>query len=163
MKIVYPGSFDPITLGHVEVVDRALRLFDEVTFLVASSSTKPSFFTFEERKDLIHSVFKNDKRVKVEVASGLTTDFLKKNQLRFILRALRNSNDYEYEKQMGHYNYSLNNEVETVYLFARPGKEFLSSSGVKEIFRHSKNLERDLSEFVPLEVIKAFIDKRDLK
>lgn len=159
MKVVYPGSFDPITFGHVEVVERALKLFSEVTFLVANSSQKPSFFTFEERKALIKAVFKNDPRITVQVANGLTTDFLKDNGYKFILRALRNSNDYEYEKHMGQYNSSLFADCETVYLFARPGKEFISSSGVKEVFRHSKNIEKDLLEFIPSEVIQAFKQK----
>lgn len=159
MKAVYPGSFDPLTFGHIEVVKRALKLFSEVTFLLAHSKQKPAFFSVDERKSFITAAFNSDSRVKVEVADGLTTDFLKKHNQKIILRALRNSNDYEYEKQMAEYNFHLYPECETVYLFSKSDKEFLSSSGVKEVFKHNG----ELKNFVPPEVIAAFNLKRGLK
>jgi pantetheine-phosphate adenylyltransferase len=152
---VYPGSFDPITNGHIDLVDRTLAFVDKVVIAVADHSRKNLLFTTEERVGLIMSIYSKNKNVEVDRFSGLLVDYLKKKQINIILRGLRAVSDFEYEFQMVLANRRLNRKVETVFLM--PGEEFvfISSSIVKEI----AGLKGDVSMFVPDVVSSALREK----
>lgn len=130
---VYPGSFDPITMGHVDIITRICRVFDEVIVLVAHSNQKNSLFTPEERKELIEVTFKNLSNMKVDISSGLTVDYMKKHNSHVIVRGLRAVVDFEYEMTMASINHKLDADIETMLVFARPEFYYISSRGVKEV------------------------------
>lgn len=149
MKIaVCPGSFDPITLGHLDVVERACVLFDKVIVLVMSNSSKKSAFTVEERIDLIKKCVKLP-NVEVDTYSGLLVDYAKIANANAIVKGLRAVSDFDYEFQQALINKSLNPEVETVFIPARGENMFLSSSMVKEVC----SLNGDISPYVPKEIV----------
>ncbi len=130
---VYPGSFDPITLGHVDIIQRLSLVFEKVIVLVAKSSTKPGLFTPEERKALIQKTLKDFKNVQVDIFEGLTVDYLKKEKAKVIVRGLRAVVDFEYEMTMASMNKKLEPEIETMLMFAAPEYYYISSRGVKEV------------------------------
>ena len=145
MKIaICPGSFDPITLGHLDIIERAADIFDEVIVLVASNSTKNTLFTAEERRQLIERCVKSE-RISVDIDDGLLVDYAKKKGVAAIVKGLRAMSDFEYEFQQALTNKSLYPEAETVFLCARGENMFLSSSMVKEVC----TLGGDISSFVP--------------
>ena len=149
MKIaVCPGSFDPITLGHLDVVERACELFDKVIVLVMSNSSKKSAFTVEERIDLIKKCVKLP-NIEVDTYSGLLVDYAKIANANAIVKGLRAVSDFDYEFQQALINKSLNPEVETVFIPARGENMFLSSSMVKEVC----SLNGDISPYVPKEIV----------
>jgi pantetheine-phosphate adenylyltransferase len=152
---VYPGSFDPITRGHVDLIERSLEFVDKVIVAVADHSRKNLLFTTEERVKLIETVYCKSKRVEVDKFDGLLVDYLKKKRINIILRGLRAVSDFEYEFQMALTNRKLNSRIETVFLM--PGEEFffISSSLVKEI----AGLKGDVSMFVP-EVVSSALRKK---
>lgn len=152
---VYPGSFDPITRGHVDLIERSLEFVDKVIVAVADHSRKNLLFTTEERVKLIETVYCESKRVEVDKFDGLLVDYLKKKRINIILRGLRAVSDFEYEFQMALTNRKLNSKIETVFLM--PGEEFffISSSLVKEI----AGLKGDVSMFVP-EVVSSALRKK---
>ena len=148
MKIaICPGSFDPITLGHLDIIERAADIFDEVIVLVASNSTKNTLFTAEERRQLIERCVKSE-RISVDIDDGLLVDYAKKKGVAAIVKGLRAMSDFEYEFQQALTNKSLYPEAETVFLCARGENMFLSSSMVKEVCK----LGGDISSFVPEEI-----------
>jgi pantetheine-phosphate adenylyltransferase len=152
---VCPGSFDPVTLGHIDIVERAADIFDEVIVLVMSNSTKSSsLFTIEERIDFINRCVTNS-NVKVDTYNGLLVEYAKQKGAVAIVKGLRALSDFEYEFQQALTNKSLNPDVETVFLTTRGKNMFLSSSMVKEVCR----LGGDISSFVP-ECITEDIYKR---
>lgn len=130
---VYPGSFDPITMGHVDIINRIAPFYDQVTVLVAQSSQKQSLFTAEERKDLIERSLSHLKNVNVDIFGGLTVDYMKKHEAQVIVRGLRAVVDFEYEMTMANMNKKLAPEIETLLVFASPEYYYISSRGVKEI------------------------------
>lgn len=149
MKIaICPGSFDPITLGHLDVIERANELFDKVIVLVMSNSAKNSAFTVEERIELIKKCIKLP-NVEVDTFSGLLVDYAKLVDATAIVKGLRAVSDFDYEFQQALINKSLNPEVETVFIAARSENMFLSSSMVKEVCR----LDGDISPYVPKEIV----------
>ena len=152
---VYPGSFDPITNGHIDVIKRALAFVDKVIVAVSAHSRKNLLFTTEERVGLIRAVYKKDKRIEVDSFSGLLVDYLKDKRIKLIVRGLRAVSDFEYEFQMALANRKLDGSIETVFLM--PGEEFffISSSIVKEI----ASLKGDASSMVPEVVFKALKKK----
>jgi len=152
---VYPGSFDPITNGHIDVIKRALAFVDKVIVAVSAHSRKNLLFTTEERVGLIRAVYKKDKRIEVDSFSGLLVDYLKDKRIKLIVRGLRAVSDFEYEFQMALANRKLDGSIETVFLM--PGEEFffISSSIVKEI----ASLKGDVSSMVPEVVFKALKKK----
>ena len=154
-KAIYPGTFDPITNGHVDLIKRALKLFDEVTVLVAHSGKTP-LFTVEERKDLVESCFSNEKRVRVEIHNGLLVEYAKKNKVSVILRGLRGISDFEYEFQMATMNNRMHEDLETCFLMANEKFFFINSTLVKEVFFHGG----DVQELVPPWVEKKLREKR---
>lgn len=157
-KAVYPGSFDPITKGHVDLIERASRLVDEVTVLVSVSSQKQALFSAQERIELILKSLSHLKNVKVESHEGLTTDYMKKNNIQVLVRGLRQVEDFEYERSMAQYNSSLYGSAETLLMYANPSLSFVSSRGVKEVARHAKG-EEDLVKFVPKPVIPELLKR----
>lgn len=143
-KAIFPGSFDPITLGHLDIVNRGVTLFDEVIIAIGENSSKEYMFSLEERKKFIENAFKDNPKVKVVSYQGLTTEFCKKIDVNFILRGLRNPADFEFEKAIAHTNRHLS-KVETVFLLTSTQTSFISSSIVREIIR----LEGDYKKLVP--------------
>ena len=154
-RVVYPGSFDPITLGHVDIIERLCRTFDEVVILIAQSSHKNSLFSIEERKELIRKSLNGPKNFRVDNYDGLTTDYMKKNNISLIVRGLRAVVDYEYELTMANINRQIAPEVETLLVFASPEYYFISSRAVKEVAVNGGPLEG----FVPDVVIEPLKKK----
>ncbi len=149
MKIaVYPGSFDPITLGHVDIIERISLLFDQVVVLISESSQKASLFTAEERKTLVEKALAHKKNVKVDIHSGLTVDYVKQGGTQVIVRGLRAVGDFEYEMTMAHMNRQLDASVETMIIFANPKYQYISSRGVKEVAKHQGRLQGLVPEMV---------------
>lgn len=153
---IYPGSFDPFTLGHFDILERALGLFDEVRVVIAKSSSKKSLLSFEERKDLIEKIFSADQRVTVVAWEGLLVEYARKKKIPYIVRGLRPTGDFEGEYQMASMNSKLHPEVETLFLMTSSEHNFISSSLVKEIWSH----QGDISEFVPADVL-LYLQKRE--
>lgn len=145
---IYPGTFDPLTLGHEDLVRRASRLFQEVVVAVADSRGKRPFFTLDERVAMARELLAPYANVRVEGFDGLLMDFLRRQQARIILRGLRAVSDFEYEFQMAGMNARLNPRVETVFLMASEQQHFIASRLVKEIAR----LGGDIASFVPKHV-----------
>ncbi|MFN4227612.1 MAG: pantetheine-phosphate adenylyltransferase [Candidatus Ratteibacteria bacterium] len=152
---VYPGTFDPITYGHIDVVERSLKIVDEVIIAVSEFKRKDFLFTIEERINLIREVFKNNESVKVESFNGLLVDYLKKKNIKIVIRGLRAISDFDYEFQMVLINRKLNKEIETIFLMPREEYFYISSSIVKEIAK----LNGSVSCFVPKNVEKALRKK----
>jgi len=141
---VYPGSFDPITYGHLDIIERAAALFDKVIVAVSVNSSKKPLFTIEERVEMITAECQHLKNVEVRYFSGLLVDFAVQNNACSIVRGLRAVSDFEYEFQMALTNRKLNAQLETIFLVSQPKYSFLSSSIVKEI----ASLGGDISGFV---------------
>lgn len=149
MKIaVYPGSFDPITLGHIDIIERISPLFDQLIILVSESSQKASLFSATEKKQLIEKSLKHKKNISVDIHNGLTVDYAKKNKANVIVRGLRALGDFEYEMTMAHMNRKLDSKIETMIVFANPKYQYISSRGVKEVARHQGNLDGLIPEIV---------------
>lgn len=148
MKIaVFPGSFDPLTKGHEEIIKRAIPLFDKVIIAIGTHHDKRSLFSIEERKQFIENCFKNQP-IEVKDYTGLTGSFCKEVGAKIIIRGLRNSFDFEYEKEIAHTNKLLFN-VDTLFLISDQKTSFISSSIVRDIFKHGG----DISQLVPKSVI----------
>ena len=156
-KALYPGTFDPITLGHIDIIERALNLFDEVTIAIAASETKVTIFSLEERIEQIESVFKDNKKVSVIGFSGLVVDLAKKEGVNILIRGLRAVSDFEYEFQLAGMNRQLNKKIETVFLMSDPDNQVISSKFVKEIAK----LNGKIDNFVTKSTKKAIKEKYD--
>ena len=143
-KAIFPGSFDPITLGHVDIINRGVTLFDEVIIAIGENSSKNYMFSLEERIAFIKTTFKDNPKVSVVSYSGLTIDFCKAIGVEFILRGLRNPADFEFEKAIAHTNRHLST-IETVFLLTSAKTSFISSSIVREIIRY----DGDYKKLVP--------------
>jgi pantetheine-phosphate adenylyltransferase len=155
--VIYPGSFDPLTLGHDDIVMRSLRLADRVVIAVAESSTqmKTPAFGLKERVGLISKVYANEPGVEVVAFSGLLVDFAKQHHSRVIIRGLRAVSDFEYEFQMALMNRSLSPEIEVIFMAPASNYTFLSSSLVREV----ASLGGDVSQFVPPEVLVSLVQR----
>ena len=140
-KAIFPGSFDPITLGHVDIINRGVTLFDEVIVAIGENSSKNYMFSLEERKRFIENTFKDNPKVSVVSYSGLTTDFCKEIGVEFILRGLRNPADFEFEKAIAQTNRHLST-LETVFLLTSAQTSFISSSIVREIIRFDGDYQK---------------------
>ncbi len=135
-KAVFPGSFDPITIGHVDIINRGVTLFDELIIAIGVNADKKYMFDLDERKKFIEETFKNEPKIKVMTYEGLTVDFCKKVNADFILRGLRNPADFEFEKAIAHTNRKLS-KIETVFLLTSSGKSYISSSIVRDVMRNN--------------------------
>lgn len=142
---VFPGSFDPITLGHVDLVKRSLPLFDKVIVAVGVNSKKKTFFSLQQRKDWIASVFKEEPKVSVDTFEGLTVDYCTSINADYLIRGLRNASDFDYEKTISQINNIIGHNIETIFLIAKPELSHVSSSIVREII----DAGGDVSAFLP--------------
>lgn len=137
-RALFPGSFDPITLGHYDIIKRGVKLFDEVVVAIGINSEKAYMFSLEERQRFIEEAFKDEPKVRVLTYEGLTVDFCKEIEAQFILRGLRNPADFEFEKAIAHTNRKLS-KIETVFLLTAAKTSFISSSIVREVIRYGGN------------------------
>ena len=135
IKAVYPGSFDPITNGHIYIAERAASLFDELTFSILINPQKESAFSVEERKAMAQEALSHLSNVKVDSFTGLLVDFLRKNRSRIIIRGLRALSDFEYEFQLAQMNRQLAPEIETLFIVTDASYSYLSSHAVKDTFK----------------------------
>ena len=135
-RAVFPGSFDPLTIGHYDIINRGLTLFDEIVLAIGINANKKYMFSLEQRKQFLIDAFKNEPKIKVDTYSGLTVDYCIKNDIGFILRGLRNPADFEFEKAIAHTNRKLE-KIETVFLLTSSGKSYISSSIVRDVIRNN--------------------------
>lgn len=152
---VYPGSFDPITLGHIDIIKRIAKLYDEVVVLVAHSSDKSSLFSVKERVDLIKKSLGKLSNVRVDSHQGLTVDYARKVGAQVLVRGLRAVVDFEYELSMGNINKTISPEIETILIFASPEYYFISSRMVKDVVKNGGPVE----DLVPKPVIQPLKKK----
>ena len=146
-KAIFPGSFDPLTLGHCEIIKKAIQVFDQVIVSVGNNSEKKYMFSIDQRLNFISSEFKNNPLVSVEKYDGLTAEFCKNKNIKHIVRGLRNPADFEFEKKIALFNNSLE-EIETIFFLTSPNNAFISSSMVREIIENGGNYKK----FVPQSV-----------
>jgi len=147
-RAIFPGSFDPLTLGHHDIIKRGITLFDELIIAIGVNADKKYMFSLDERMRFITEAFAKEPKIKVQTYEGLTVDFCKKVDANFILRGLRNPADFEFEKAIAHTNRSLT-EIETVFLLTSSGKSFISSSIVRDVIRNGG----DYTGLVPSTVV----------
>jgi pantetheine-phosphate adenylyltransferase len=150
---VYPGSFDPITNGHIDIINRVSKIFDHVIVLVANSSDKKYLFTSNERAEFVRNSIQA-KNVEVAVHSGLTTEFMKAKKAQVIIRGLRAVADFEYEGTLANMNHRLAPDIETFMIFSRPEYYYISSRGVKEMARNNGALKGLVPEFLESLLLK---------
>ena len=145
---VFPGSFDPVTTGHQEIISRGLMVFDEIIVAIGINSSKKYYYTIDQRMEWIGKVFANENRITIDKYEGLTIDFCRANDAQFILRGLRASADFEFEKNIAQMNASMAPNIETVFLVSSPELSSVSSTIVRDIIRNGG----DASNFIPKEV-----------
>lgn len=156
MKIaIYPGSFDPITKGHLDILKNAAEIFDRVIIAVAHNGEKKGFLSVEQRVKLIKKSISNFKNVEVDSFEGLTIDYAKKHNAEVLIRGLRAVSDFEYEMQLSQTNSALCEDIKTVFLITKPEYNFISSSTIKEILHNNG----DISKFVPEPVYNYLTNK----
>lgn len=159
-KVIYPGTFDPITNGHLDIIQRAVRIFDNVTIAVAKSTSKNTLFTSEERLQLVEKTLKQMKiKARVTIFDGLLVDYARKQRASVVVRGLRAVSDFEFEFQMALMNRKLDEEIETLFLMPKDTYSYLSSSIIKQIAR----LDGSVKAFVPVHVEKALRRKLAVK
>ena len=146
-KAVFPGSFDPITLGHTDIIERGLPLFDEIILAIGVNAEKKYMFPLEERLRFLEQTYKNEPKIKVMTYEGLTVDFCKQQEALFLLRGLRNGTDLDYEKAIGQTNFKMAG-IESVFLLTSSGKSHISSSVVRDVIRNGGNYEFMVPEVV---------------
>ena len=159
LTAMYPGSFDPITNGHLDIVDRALQVFEEVIIVVAGAGHKSPLFTPEERVDLIREVIADRPRVKVDRCTGLIMDYAKEHKVRSVIRGLRAASDFEYEFMMAAMNREINPNVDTLFMMTGQNLYFVSSTMVKELFHYGG----DVGTYVPGQVMVRLREKIPLR
>ena len=153
-RVVCPGSFDPITFGHLDIIERASKMFDEVVIAVLVNKTKRTLFTVPERIEMIREVTTEFPNVKVDSWSGLLVDYCVENQIDFIVKGLRAVTDFDYELQMSQINLQLKG-IETLFMSTAPAHSFLSSSIVKEIASYNG----DVSNYVPAQLLERLTSR----
>lgn len=160
MKVIYPGSFDPITIGHLDIIKRLNNMFDEVVIAILINEAKHSLFSIKERKQLIEKDIEEYKleNVKVKTFEGLLVDFAKKENSKIVARGIRTIADYEYEMNIAQFNTELYPDLETIFLLSDPKFSFISSSGIREL----ASFGGDVSKFVSKNVKKAIYEKNKL-
>ena len=145
---IFPGSFSPFTLGHRSVVDRALPLFDKIVIAIGINSKKNEYFSIEEREQWINEIYKKNSKIEVQFYEGLTVDFCEKVGARYIIRGLRDSHDFKYEKNIAQTNKKLNDRIETIFIITPPEISHISSTIVRDIIKNGG----DVSQFLPDEL-----------
>jgi len=155
MKAIYPGSFDPFTNGHLDILDRTLKMYSEVTVLVAGTSRKAKLLSVEERVELIREVVKDKPNVKVDSTSGLIMEYARQHHVKAVIRGLRTPSDFEYEYMMATMNKNIHPECETVFMMTSQGLYFVSSTMIKELNAYGG----DISPYVPQSILKKLKEK----
>lgn len=146
---LFPGSFDPITVAHIDILNRALPLFDEVVVGIGLNNTKQGFISTEKKEEMLRLIFQNNPKVKVATYQGLTVEFCKEIGAQYMIRGIRSTADFEYEKAISQMNQSMHPEIESVFILSRPGFSAISSTIVRDILRNGG----DISQFVPKEIV----------
>jgi len=159
VRAIYPGSFDPITNGHIDIIERSICIFDEVVIAILVNPEKKPLFTIEERKMMIEKLFEKSPRVKVDTFDGLLVEYAERIKASVIIRGIRAVSDFEYEFQMALMNRRLSNKIETVFMMPAESYTFLSSKLVKEVFMLGGSLEG----LIPDIVNKALREKFKIK
>jgi pantetheine-phosphate adenylyltransferase len=154
---IFPGSFDPLTFGHIDIINSALKLFETLIIAVGVNEKKQYMFTVEKRKQFIKCVFKNESRIIVKKYQGLTIDFCEKEKVGHIIRGVRNSSDFEYEQTICLANYELNQNTQTIFLPAKKEHLFISSSLVREIITNNGHLNKKINAFLPKEIVSQIL------
>ena len=145
---IFPGSFSPFTIGHQSIVDRALPLFDKIVISIGINSEKTQSFSIDKRMQWIKDVYNNNPKIDVKQYKGLTVDFCKKENANYILRGLRDSHDFKFEKNIAHMNKELNPNIETIFIITPPKISHISSSIIRDIIENGG----DVSKFIPKEI-----------
>jgi pantetheine-phosphate adenylyltransferase len=145
---VFPGSFSPFSIGHQSVIEKALPLFDKIIISIGINSEKDQYFSIQERMQWIESVYTGNKKIEIKRYEGLTVDFCKKEGANFILRGLRDSHDFKFEKNIAQMNKDLNPDIETIFIITPPELSHISSSLIRDIIKNGG----DVSKFIPKEI-----------
>lgn len=156
---VYPGSFDPITNGHMDIISRASELCDKLIVAVLINSSKSPYFTLDERVNMLETAVKGIGNVEVECFTGLLIDFMDKKNAAVIIKGLRAVSDFEYELQMALLNKNLNPKIETLFMMTNINYSFLSSSSVKELARNGGNIDGLVPQSIKEQVVDKFMNK----
>ncbi|MFD2866092.1 pantetheine-phosphate adenylyltransferase [Mucilaginibacter antarcticus] len=153
MKIaLFPGSFDPVTKAHVDIVKRSVGLFDKVYIGIGTNSTKAGFLSVEKREQMLRAVFETEPKIHIVAYDGLTVNFCKSIGANYMIRGIRTVSDFEYEKGIAQMNHSLAPDIESIFIVSKPGYSSISSTVVREILRYNG----DISQFIPKEAL-AFL------
>lgn len=152
---LFPGTFDPITLGHVDIINRSLNLFDKLIIGIGTNANKLSMFSSEQRVDWIQQIYKDNAKVEAIVYDGLTVDCCKKLGAKYILRGIRYVSDFEYEKAIADMNRSLDNNIETIFLTCLPKYTSVASTLVRDVLRNGGNVDQFLPDVVKTSLSKA--------
>lgn len=155
-KAVFPGSFDPITNGHMDVIKRALPLFDEIIIAIGINSQKKYLYELDQRMEWLNKLFKKESRIKIDCFEGLTLKYCKKVNAQFLIRGIRNAADFDYERTISQINYSVTKKLDTVFLIARPELSHVSSTIVRELILG----KGDISSFVPEKILSEIYSKK---
>lgn len=147
---LFPGSFDPITKGHYSIVKRGLPIFDKIIIGIGKNSTKNNLFSLEKRIEIVQETFKNEKKIEVVAFEGLTVNFCKANNIKFILRGLRSAADFDYERTIALMNKELDDSIETLFLLSEPKYSGIHSTVVREIIRFGGDPKKFLPEGIEL-------------
>jgi pantetheine-phosphate adenylyltransferase len=145
---IFPGSFSPFTIGHQSVIDRALPLFDKIVISIGINSEKPQYFSIDKRMQWIKDVYNNNPKIDVKQYKGLTVDFCKKENANYILRGLRDSHDFKFEKNIAQMNKGLNASIETIFIMTPPELSYISSSLIRDVIKNGG----DVSKFIAKEI-----------
>lgn len=152
MKIaVFPGSFDPITFAHIDIIKRALPLFDKIHIALGINSSKKHMLSLENRKAILKAIFKGQDKIVIDDYEGLTIDYCKRIQANFILRGIRSVSDFEFEQPISQNNQLLDSTIQTIFLISSPGFSHISSTIVREIYKY----KGDITALVPQEVLNS--------
>ena len=148
---VFPGSFDPVTLGHIDIIERAVPLFDKIIIAIGKNSQKQGYFTLEQRLNWLQELYVHEQKISVDFYEGLTINYCVAKNAGYIIRGLRSAADYEYEKVIAQTDKTLNHDIETVFILSNPEFSHVSSTIVKEVLRNGG----DITKMVPLIVTRG--------
>lgn len=147
---VFPGSFDPITNAHIDIIERALPLFDKIHIALGVNSNKKYLLSLENRKAILQKIFKDEGKITIDDYEGLTIDYCQRNKANYILRGIRSVSDFEFEQPISQNNQIIDSSIQTIFLISSPGFSHISSTIVREIYQY----KGDISKLVPKEVIE---------
>ena len=147
---LFPGSFDPVTKAHVDILERSIPLFDKITIGIGLNSTKEPFLSLATREKMLKAVFSNEPKIEISTYEGLTVEFCKKIGANYMIRGIRTVSDFEYEKAIAQMNHALEPEIESIFIVSKPGYSSISSTIVRDIMRYNG----DVTKFVPKEILQ---------